>query len=426
MQARSARLQIARPRPAPPARRRAVEGGRRGWPRARSGMPGPLSPTWMITASALAPGRDRDPRRPAARAGLAQRLHGVAHEVDEDARELVGIGVDLEELRRDFDLEGDAGARRERRSGRAARRRSARAGRGAAAAGARRPGRRRASPGRSRSPGRASRRGAARPAARPDRSTPSQAVGQELRGGQHVAQLVVDLADREAELGEAALLAQLVGEHGLHLRERLLGDADLVGRGRDGVMTREASSGCAAKAAMLPDSRRTGRTMQPMQREVNEARGDARDESERIRMLRENSSIASRSGVLIDDDLDEIGARHGLSEHPDRPLGRRQEQRTKASRISVGQVAVRRSTVRATSAGMSAAARSRRVPPPRTATAVRADACEKPGLELVRQAFGGRGVEHERGDLAPRRAGRSASCAGNSRPRARRSAPRPP
>ena len=59
-------------------------------------------------------------------------------------------------------------------------------------------------------------------------STSLQAVAEQLRGGQHVAQLVVDLAHREAELGEAALLAQLVGEHPLHARERLLGDADLV------------------------------------------------------------------------------------------------------------------------------------------------------------------------------------------------------
>ena len=58
---------------------------------------------------------------------------------------------------------------------------------------------------------------------------PLEAVGQELRRRQHVAQLMVDLADREPELGEAPLLAQLVRERRLHLRERALGEADLVG-----------------------------------------------------------------------------------------------------------------------------------------------------------------------------------------------------
>ena len=38
----------------------------------------------------------------------------------------------------------------------------------------------------------------------------------------------------EPELGEAALLAQLVGERPLHLRQRPLGDADLVGAAATG------------------------------------------------------------------------------------------------------------------------------------------------------------------------------------------------
>src|SRR6195952_2727073 len=56
-----------------------------------------------------------------------------------------------------------------------------------------------------------------------------EAVPEELRRRQQVAKLVVDLADREAELGQAALLAQLRGERPLHPGERRLGMPDLVG-----------------------------------------------------------------------------------------------------------------------------------------------------------------------------------------------------
>ena len=55
-----------------------------------------------------------------------------------------------------------------------------------------------------------------------------QAVGNELRRGQDVAQIVVDARHRHAELGEALALAELVGERALHRRQRALGAADLV------------------------------------------------------------------------------------------------------------------------------------------------------------------------------------------------------
>ena len=98
-----------------------------------------------------------------------------------------------------------------------------------------------------------------------------QAVAEELRGGQHVAQLVVDLADREAEIGEAALLAQFVGEHPLHARQRLLGEADLVvalGRRDDprGVLRVGREGGDVA--GQPPH----GPHDQPVQRQVDEAR----------------------------------------------------------------------------------------------------------------------------------------------------------
>jgi hypothetical protein len=53
-------------------------------------------------------------------------------------------------------------------------------------------------------------------------------VGEQLRRGQHVAQVVVDLRHREAERGEMALLLQHRGEVALHRAELALRDADLV------------------------------------------------------------------------------------------------------------------------------------------------------------------------------------------------------
>ena len=87
---------------------RALEGEKRSAAR-RSGMPGPLSVTQMVTVLPLAPCRDRDARRPVACAGLAQSLHGVAHEVDEHARELIRIRIDL---RSGGDLRSEARSRR--------------------------------------------------------------------------------------------------------------------------------------------------------------------------------------------------------------------------------------------------------------------------------------------------------------------------
>ena len=56
-----------------------------------------------------------------------------------------------------------------------------------------------------------------------------QPVGKQLRRGQQVAQIVIDLGHRKAERGEPALLVQHRGELGLHGRELALGGADLVG-----------------------------------------------------------------------------------------------------------------------------------------------------------------------------------------------------
>ena len=56
----------------------------------------------------------------------------------------------------------------------------------------------------------------------------AEAIGDELGVRQHVAQVVIDLGDGEAERRQMALLAEHGDELELHLRQFLLGDADLV------------------------------------------------------------------------------------------------------------------------------------------------------------------------------------------------------
>src|SRR5262249_51771173 len=56
----------------------------------------------------------------------------------------------------------------------------------------------------------------------------AQAIGQELRARQHVAQIVADLADGKAERGEPVLLSEHAGELGLHGGKLTLCGADLI------------------------------------------------------------------------------------------------------------------------------------------------------------------------------------------------------
>src|SRR6476469_7691602 len=56
----------------------------------------------------------------------------------------------------------------------------------------------------------------------------AKAIGEELRARQHVAQIVADLAHRQAKGSEPILLAQHAGKLGLHGGKLALGGADLV------------------------------------------------------------------------------------------------------------------------------------------------------------------------------------------------------
>ena len=101
----------------------------------------------------------------------------------------------------------------------------------------------------------------------------AEAVGEELRRGEHVAEVVVDLRDGEAEIGEVALLAQRPLEVALHGGEMLLGDADLVAAAaRDddaGRVLRRLGEGdhVLGQTAHRPDE-------QAVEAEIEEAGGD--------------------------------------------------------------------------------------------------------------------------------------------------------
>ena len=72
-----------------------------------------------------------------------------------------------------------------------------------------------------------------------------QAVGEELRRGQDVAQIVADLGHGPAKLGQPLLLLERAGQLGLQRLQGFFGLAQF-GMPSRGAITRRASSGAAA------------------------------------------------------------------------------------------------------------------------------------------------------------------------------------
>ena len=223
--ARTSSAAMARPRPVPPGRTEPWKARKR-WARAGSGTPGPVSSTRIDTD---APSRARRHRQAAddRRAEIAlQRLHRIAAEIDEDPEQLVGVGVDLETGRHpvlqgdrgvadeaqhigdvvDQAVEGDQPARRRGLAGAAVGERRLAIGDGAVERGDQ----------------------LRREALDVGVGQAAEAIGEQLRRGQHVAEVVIDLGDGEAEIGQMALLAERPLQVALHGGEMLLGDADLV------------------------------------------------------------------------------------------------------------------------------------------------------------------------------------------------------
>ena len=102
-------------------------------------------------------------------------------------------------------------------------------------------------------------------------------VGQQLRGGEQVAQIVVDLGDGKAERGEPALLMQHGNEVALHVGQFALGDADLVA-----ALARHDDARRTLRVFVEADQIRGQPPHRPheqiMQREIDQRRGDARNQ----------------------------------------------------------------------------------------------------------------------------------------------------
>ena len=120
--------------------------------------------------------------------------------------------------------------------------------------------------------------------------------------------------------------------------------------------------------------------------------------SETSRMLRENSSIAvtQRRGSRI---ISTKSTPMPVADHADGARCRDRPAPRKRRGSTWSRTRPARSTVLATSDGMSPAASSERLPPPRMAMALAPTPGEQAHLQRLRQAFVGRRVEDQSGDL---------------------------
>ncbi len=152
-----------------------------------------------------------------------------------------------------------------------------------------------------------------------------QAIRQELGVGQHAAQVVVDLAHREAELRQPRLLQQRTGELPLHLAQLALGDADLVvaAGGHDDALR---------ILGILPELHHGARDahhrthQQPAEREVDERRGGQRDDDRHAEDVQRVGAQGRLQRRLRHDDLDEVvGIVADAAEHADGAAVRREE-----------------------------------------------------------------------------------------------------
>ena len=144
---------------------------------------------------------------------------------------------------------------------------------------------------------------------------PVEPVGQKMSRRQHVAQFMIDLADRKPEFRKTPLLAQFVREPRLHLRQRLLGQPDLVSSiGRTdnpGGIFRIA--GEIGDVASQPPHRPND---DPLQRKIEEARGDRRDQQRNQQNVAGEFEHRRTQGARIENQFDEIDS-HARSHHAD-------------------------------------------------------------------------------------------------------------
>ena len=142
-------------------------------------------------------------------------------------------------------------------------------------------------------------------------------VGEKLRRGQQIAQIVIDLGDGEAEGGEPALLMQHRHQVALHVRQFALGNADLVAAlARHDDPRRTLGIFVEADQARRQPAHRAHEEI--MHGEIDEARGQHRDDQ------RDHHDVAGEAvhrlpqRQLVGDDLHELG---GADAGPDDPDG---------------------------------------------------------------------------------------------------------
>ena len=141
-------------------------------------------------------------------------------------------------------------------------------------------------------------------------------VRQQLRRRQQIAQIVVDLGDREAERGEPALLMQHRHQVALHVGQFALGDADLVA-----ALARHDDPRRAFGVFVEADQARGQPPHRPheqiMQREIDQPRGQHRDHQRDHQQVAGEPVHRLPQRQLVDHDLDELRRRPA----PARPRG---------------------------------------------------------------------------------------------------------
>ena len=260
---------MARPSPGAAAARRAAEGLEQAGDGLR-GHAGTVVADANVDEAPAARGADGD----AAAVGAGQRLGRVAPEVEEHAKDLLAVGVE-DEAGVDRVLDPDpVGERQAERDGDVVDQRVQLEGHprrfgllGAAVAenvGAQ--------------GGRAIERAHQRRCHPLDLGilAPGQTVGNQLRGREDVAEVMVDLADGGAERGQVVLLAQRGAQPRLHVGQLALGDPDLVAARGSGDRARRILRIVAELDHALGDAPHRAH-QQSVQADEDQHRGDQGD-----------------------------------------------------------------------------------------------------------------------------------------------------
>ena len=227
-------------------------------------------------------------------------------------------------------------------------------------------------------------------------------VGEKLRRGQQVAQIVIDLGDREAERGEPALLMQHGGELALHGGELFFRPPDFVAASRFADDARRIFRVGAERDHVAGDARHRPH-QQIMQREEHQRRADAGDHQRKDQDVGGDAPHRLGQRRRVQHDLEELTLHHRRRSDQTDDVARLGEQQ-RVERLHDGgppfDVAhvdvlgdLRGHVVDRQQAPLVAHLDGHRV---------RADAVEDHLGEALRHHLLGRGVDHQRGGVRRR------------------------